>query len=938
MNVWHAFVAICLFWPAAGLGQNQNLSIDGGASLEHQPDVLFDQGLKPIVQITAPKQGTSVNRFTEFVTTHGALYGNALEASLSSDGKLVPPNSNLASTGPANTIVIDNTGRTILRGTHEIVGNTAALVHIGKKGAVCDDCRTSNTNRFLLGAGDFDTISNEFISNGRSAVVRGKGLYADGDLDIAAELVLIDGPTIAAGDVAIYGGPQKYNLNDFSSNGNGKAGSTSEYAVHVTEHGSVSGAQIKIHSFGQNAGVRIPGNLHSSIYDVIVNSEGGAYLGGIEAARDAKVFAAGKMSVGSGRVISARHLQFDTAGAITVHPNAKMVAGAALKINAGESIVVAGELESQSAHLVAQRGLFNLGTIVARGDVSIVAGEIRNQNIDARLSTAINTVNALHLPDQDFASFQSSIFNDLMLEVREGQHNQMYLDFQSERGILAGKNLSAIVGSGGLHTQTSIVAGGTISFDVSGDFVLRSAKTGRTRGSRFFGIVGQDFRSRLLDYGVEVSNELHDALGQRSSQGQFRPKVVAASGLQAQTAGNINVSGAILAADTSLLLHARKGIGLSGGHFGSSFIYSPGTVGLTGQTIAFENVDLSAKSLVAAARERISLSANSFGDLGIWNKLALHNLSFTNLGSGISLPFLVDIPGHLSVDALNDVVIERKVDSGSVRIKSRSGAVVARAGIRSTYGDIDISAFRGGDFLSLTSKGHTSVTSSNGVLRISRLTSDNDVLINGDEVDLTGGQVRSQFGVTVHGHGNVHLRNARVSAGSDVDIVADLGGGFGWITNYRRNDSIGYTSIFTSNGGSVSLTAAAINLDNMQIEASGDVKFESALNTNLSGYISARNILLVSEAGIIAENDFGYTPIFSASENISITSGAPGDGVTALRFPNGIELGGYLKAGSDVHLFSKLSIVSGDIRAGGNVAIESARGNVRANGPVFVVR
>ena len=131
------------------------IQADPQADSRHKPQVLQTASGIPLVQIAAPRNGLSHNKYQDFsVTEKGAILNNSFTLTKTRLAGLVQGNSNMAG-GAARVILNEVTGNNLsnLNGFLEVAGNKADVILANPNGIAVNGGGLLNTSRALLTTG-----------------------------------------------------------------------------------------------------------------------------------------------------------------------------------------------------------------------------------------------------------------------------------------------------------------------------------------------------------------------------------------------------------------------------------------------------------------------------------------------------------------------------------------------------------------------------------------------------------------------------------------------------------------------------------------------------------------------------------------------------------------------------------------------------------------
>lgn len=373
-------VMMTVFSPV--LAHSQSITVDGSAPRSMQPTITQSGNGKPQINIVAPEAGVSQNRYKTLSTNSGVIFNNSTVGGRSRTGGTVVANPNLAKSGTAKVILNEVRGntRSSLRGSLEVFGDKADVIIANENGITCDGCSFVNTNRATLSTGRATVRGSNVqlrVAKGDVRIERG-GISGADVLNLSGRHVLVDGKVQANRSITVSGGAQYFDpATGRSSPAPTTARRNSPYAVDATAFGAMSSGTIRIIGNESGLGVRTQGTLSAS-RDVTIYSRGDADFGSIKAGNN--IYVGSARTVRQVRGAAQAGNDVTLAGhALNILSGAKTIAGDEVRLRANTNITVAGEVRAKSVLVEAGYQVANLGSVVSRENISIVAGEIANR-------------------------------------------------------------------------------------------------------------------------------------------------------------------------------------------------------------------------------------------------------------------------------------------------------------------------------------------------------------------------------------------------------------------------------------------------------------------------------------------------------------------------------------------------------------------------------
>ncbi|WP_205962784.1 filamentous hemagglutinin N-terminal domain-containing protein [Pararobbsia silviterrae] len=344
----------------------------------HAPTVTIDAHT-PIVDITAPTaSGVSHNTYTTFNVPGQGLILNNATAAAHARGHAVPPNPNLAGSGPARVIVNEVLGTTPsqLQGVMEVAGAQADVVVANPNGITCAGCEFVNTPRVVLTTGRPDFAGEDALGVYRvtqGAITVREGLRAPGltRLDLWARRIVVDGEIeTRSGEAWLVAGANgvRYNA-PTTSRRESQSGATRIASEDLTdEERAVEAAEAVGRAGRWGIDVAEMGGIFASHIELIATDAGVGVrnLGHLAAAQRKDDRGLSEPAPDYGRIRVMTDGRLDNDGRIVAWRNMRLTAGTAW--NRGRGVVDAAELIFDVKDSIANEGQIGGFNVVLGAD------------------------------------------------------------------------------------------------------------------------------------------------------------------------------------------------------------------------------------------------------------------------------------------------------------------------------------------------------------------------------------------------------------------------------------------------------------------------------------------------------------------------------------------------------------------------------------------
>ncbi|MEL7453079.1 MAG: filamentous hemagglutinin N-terminal domain-containing protein, partial [Pseudomonadota bacterium] len=460
---------------AAAQDPGAGIIVDPDANVGFQPNVSLSETGTPIVDITDPTSGVSINRFGRFdVDETGVVLNNSTTGGNSVLAGQVGANPNLTS-GSADIIVneVASSGGSSINGALEVFGPRADVIVANPNGITCDGCTFINTNAVTLSTGTVAANGAGVVLEvtGGTVRVEGDGLTADGSVSLVGRKVELDGVVEAGDELLLSGGTQSFDANSGVSEGRTGSGSgNGEYAVDGTEFGVARAGQITVIGNEAGLGVRLLGAAQAGQGGIDAISVGDLFVKSVESVGEISLRADGAVEIDSG-VLALGAVSIEGED-ISAAAETGIFSGQEVVVSANEDAVLAGDIQSLGNVTVNADGdILSSGFITAAGaaairaggNANIAEGRVTAQEIsveagnEARIATGfLDSAGTIDVSARDIALGEGALFDGsgVNLEATE--------DFE---------NAANLFGLGGLlninfTTDLRNLATGIFAFDI----------------------------------------------------------------------------------------------------------------------------------------------------------------------------------------------------------------------------------------------------------------------------------------------------------------------------------------------------------------------------------------------------------------------------------------------------------------------------------------
>jgi filamentous hemagglutinin len=270
-------------------GVAAGIVVDTGAPVSQQAQVTAANNGVPLVQIAAPNaSGLSHNQYTDYnVSTQGLILNNAQSATTTQLGGAVLANPNLQQAGATASVILNevtSTNHSRLEGFQEVAGDRADLILANPNGITCRGCGFINTPRATLSTGrslvDNGALQGFEVREG-DILIEGAGANAEGAdaFDLVSRRVQLDG-AVNGRDVHIVTGANRVDYATRTATAIAGTGDAPAYLVDSSALGGVYANRIFLLGNEQGVGVRLRGDMATSVGEISLRNDGRIELNG----------------------------------------------------------------------------------------------------------------------------------------------------------------------------------------------------------------------------------------------------------------------------------------------------------------------------------------------------------------------------------------------------------------------------------------------------------------------------------------------------------------------------------------------------------------------------------------------------------------------------------------------------------------------------------
>ncbi|MHA6853424.1 two-partner secretion domain-containing protein, partial [Ralstonia pseudosolanacearum] len=811
----------------------------------------------PAINITTPNQsGLSYNLLRSLtVDGIGLILNNSLAGGGTLLGGNVGGNANLATSGPASTILTQVTGTDPIRinGTVEVFGAPASVIFAAPAGIYTQGAGFTNTPRvtlssgtpqFLNGSGanvSFDqaTAVGFLVNSGRIQIDPAAGSTAGagiegtvGAINLIGQTVGVNAPLYAGNQISVIAGNQQVAPvatgagragSDWQVSGAGanaaanSASAQNGLAIDATAFGAMTAGQIKLISTAQGLGVRAAGDLAANTSNVNIDANGDVSVGNVYGQQSAGITTTGAVST-SGAVRAHQDVTIGAGGDVTLGGAAQ--AGNNVTVSAGGNVAGSGNLAAAKALNVSAGKSVNLGGNLNAASIAVTA-----QGKDGT--------------------------GDVTLGGKVASPGGIALNAARDTTI-AGQ----LTGSGDLNigTQRNLLISGSVATDAGS--VGLSARTGRVQVTGSV-VAPQDLTVTAgtdAQLGGTVTAGRHVTIDAQRGSADLSGTLTHNGNLNVSAAQDISASGRVQTAGAATL-QARAGtVGINGK------LVSNGDLQVTaGQDVAIDGAAQSTGKIVATAGRSLSVGGTV---------AAAGDARLTAAAGTLSTSGTVQAGGSLDASAQGPMTLGGSVSANRAVTAQSTGADLRATGTLTAHGGN----------LALTGATDANVT---GVLQSS-----------GDTAIAARQGSASLAGQTVA------LGKLTVTGGQSVAVLG-------------TTQSVGDTALAAAQG-SATIAGSAVTGGNLAASAGADVAVSGTAQSGAATSLTAGRDLVVSGPNAITANT---TFSATAGRNLSIAGSTLSGGDTQLSASGGtLTTSGQTRAGGNVG-----AVAQGDVTLGGTV-------------------
>ncbi|WP_175689828.1 hemagglutinin repeat-containing protein [Burkholderia anthina] len=908
ISIWFAarataFAALCTLGMQPLVAEAQaTLPITPDRSGPTHPVVGVSASGVPLVNITAPQNGVSLNNFTQYnVGTKGAVLVNSGQNSQSQLAGWVQGNPFLGNSSArviVNQVTSGNPSQ--LLGPTEIAGNRANLVIANPAGITCAGCGFLNVPRVTLTTGvpTFNpdgTLAGFNVTQGQIGIA-GAGLDAHGSaIDLIARAMTINGQVWSDSIHAVAGA----NRVDYASNapqarvGTGVAPGV---AIDVQALGSMFANSVRMIGTEAGVGVRDAGSVTSLTGDIQVSNNGDVTIAPtarLQSAANTRIDGANVAQQGTIVSTQATDLNasqtLSNAGTIASGGSTNLTAATSFD-NSGQAyagadsagnLVGGGSVTARAANVMSSGTLaagdnINLfandvtldhGTVNAAGAVNVaangtlsnVAGTMSGQNVTLSAgqlvndSGAISSNNLANVTAQSVSNRSGTLAADALSLSSAGALDNTQGHMTARTVQIAATDLTNVAGEIGTSTGTlTLTTTGNVSNDngkiVGGNGLELAANTISNAQGQIGSVAG--------NASLDVTQSLNNASGTVASGNDLSIHTarldnsagsVSARAAQVTASDVVNTGGRIGTTDALMVTAMGAVLNQSGSMVGGNGLsVTANSVGNAAGTIGSDAGD-------TTLRATQSLT-NTGGTVSSAKALVVASDTIDNAngsmtavrGAQIQTGDLVNAGGQIG--STSDVLSL----TATRTLSNDSGKMVGATGLTATAGTLSNHAGQIG-----TSIGDMALTVS-------------QALDNTQGKIIAAGALNAQAGTFDNSQGTVSADAAKFTV---AGALTNAGG-----TIAATHDTTVMAQTVSNRGGTIGSVSGALSVttsgttDNAggKLLASGDTTLTNTDLLNSGGTITGANVALASGQGAI-DNTFGKV---AASRSLTSRSGA----------------------------------------------------------------
>ncbi|MDK1383371.1 hemagglutinin repeat-containing protein, partial [Ralstonia nicotianae] len=936
---WRTTGRLLVRW---GLRQAQAGAItDPTAPIRFTPTLTQTTGANggvPVINVTTPNaSGLSYNLLRSLtVDGIGLILNNSLLGGGTLLGGNVTGNANLATSGPASTILTQVTGTEPIRinGTVEVFGTPASVIFAAPAGVYTQGAGFTNTPRvtlstgtpqFLNGSGanvafDQATAVGFLVNSGRVQIDPAAGSTAGagiegtvGAINLIGQTVGVNAPLFAGNQINVIAGNQQVAP---VATGTGRAGSDWQVtatganvaansasaqnglAIDATAFGAMTAGQIKLISTAQGLGVRAAGDLAANTSNVNIDANGDVSVGNVYGQQTAGITTTGAVST-SGAVRAQQDVTIGAGGDVTLGGAAQ--AGNNVTVSAGGNVAGSGDLSAVRGLSVSAGNSANLGGNLNAASIAVTA-QGKDGTGDVTLGGKVASPGAIALNAARDTTVNGQLTGGSSVSVNAGRN----LSVSGAIGSVGDLNLVAAAGS--VSTTGSATTQGNLTASAGQDVRL-----GGTTAANGHVAIQANAGSITTAGTLTAAQDIALAAGQNATLGAAT-----------QTGGNLTVT-------------AGKTVGGAGNLTASKAIdvRAGGSVDVSG------NVSANRIAMQAAGRDGV-------GDIRLGGNVGAPGTVTLNAARDTTIAGSVVSDSDLNLATQRNLNIGGTVGSttGNVSLTAHTGAVTTQGAVV-TPGNLVVSSGTDTSLGGQVSAAGTATVSAGGNLSTAGQIGSNGALTLDAGQNLTiGGQVGSGADANLQAGSNVTVNgaltstgNASVSAGQSIALAGDVAAGGNATLDASQTvtgpGSLSAAQTAKVTGGSIDL-GGQVKGKQVALTANGsgnlgDVRLGGAVSAPGSVTISAtRDATLGSNA--IAGGDLTAT----AGRNLTVNGAAASvNGNVNLNAQAGqlASTGSILAYQGDVNATAGQDLnVGGSVYAGRNAGLAARGGNATVSG------
>ncbi|WP_082725448.1 MULTISPECIES: hemagglutinin repeat-containing protein [unclassified Burkholderia] len=949
ISIWFAarataFAALCTFGMQPLIAEAQaTLPITPDRSGPTHPVVGVSASGVPLVNITAPKNGVSLNNFTQYnVGTKGAVLVNSGQNSQTQLAGWIQGNPFLGNSSArviVNQVTSGNPSQ--LLGPTEIAGNRANLVIANPAGITCSGCGFLNVPRVTLTTGvpTFNpdgTLAGFNVTQGQIGIA-GAGLDAHGSaIDLISRAMTINGQVWADSINAVAGA----NRVDYASNAaqaQAGTGAAPGVAIDVQALGSMFANSVRMIGTEAGVGVRDAGVVTSLTGDIQVSNNGDVTIAPtarLQSAANTRIDGANVAQQGT--IVSTQTTDLNAsqalsnAGTISSGGNTNLTAAASLN-NSGQAYAgadSAGNLVGGGSVTARAANLTSSGTLAAGDNVNLFANDV---TLD---QGTVNAASAINVATNGTLSNVAGTMSGQNVTMNAGQ-------LVNDSGVISSQNLANVTAQSVSNRSGTVVAD-ALSLNSSGPLdntqghiTARTAQIAVTDLTNVAGEIGTSTGALALTATGNVANDNGKIAGGNgltltantvsNAQGQIGSVAGNTSLDVTQSLNNANgklASGNDLSIHTAHLDNSAGSISAHAAQItAADVVNTGGKIGTTDALAVAATGDVSNQSGSMVGGNGLSVTANSIdnaaGTIGsaAGDTTLRATQSLTNTGGTVSSANALTVASDTidNTDGSMTAVHGAQIQAGNL--------VNAGGQIGSTSDALSLTATRtlsndSGKLVGATGLTATAGTLSNRAGQIGTSTGDMALTVvqaldNTQGKITAAGALNTQAGTFDNSQGTVSANATKLAV---AGALTNAGG-----TIAATHDTTVTAQTVSNHGGTIGSVSGALAVatsgttDNAggKLLASGDTTLTNAGLLNSGGTVTGANVTLASGQGTI-DNTLGKV---AASQSLTSRSGA---------FDN---RSGLVQATGAVDIGTHGQIIDNSVMAG-----QSAGGQVLGNG------